>query len=174
MHDQPEHDNDNEEFAVKSKTQIKKDMLELTELGHQLAKLKAEELAQIPLDDELLSAIKESHNITQNSARKRHFQFIGKLIRKADSDAILEAHNSLQDKHNNAARRLHAVENWRDKLLSGENSEFESFVKHYPNADRQQIRALIRSAAKEKQSQKPPASARKLFKLIRDTLDSDD
>lgn len=162
------------EFEVKSKTQRKKDTLELTELGRALAQLKPEELAQIPLDDELLAAIKESRKITQNAARKRHFQFIGKLMRKTNSQAIVAAHQQLLDKHNNAARRLHAVENWRDQLLSGDSDIFQSFVEQHPAADRQQIRALVRAAAKEAQQGKAPASARKLFKLVRDTLSIDD
>jgi len=170
MHNEPEDFADEDGIEEKSRTQVKKEMLALTELGHNLAKLKPEQLAQIPLSDALLRAIQESSKITQNSARKRHFQFIGKLMRKTDSEAIVNAYQALEDKHKNAARQLHAIEKWRDQLLSGDNEAFGSFIGIYPNADRQQIRALIRSAQREAQSNKPPTSARKLFKLIRETI----
>lgn len=41
----------------------------------------------------------------------------------------------------------------------------------YPSLDRQLLRQLIRNARRERDADKPPASARKLFRLLRDAAD---
>jgi len=45
-----------------------------------------------------------------------------------------------------------------------------AFLNRYPHADAQHIRQLQRAAAKEKQNDKPPRSARLLFKVARDVV----
>jgi ribosome-associated protein len=46
-------------------------------------------LAKLPLTDELRRALADAPKHTANIARKRHLQFIGKLMRDQDTDAIL-------------------------------------------------------------------------------------
>jgi ribosome-associated protein len=41
-------------------------------------------------------------------------------------------------------------------------------VTKYPKGDRQHIRQLIMQAVKEKNANKPPASARKLFRYLKE------
>ncbi|TVZ40756.1 ribosome-associated protein [Alteromonadaceae bacterium 2753L.S.0a.02] len=152
---------------AKSKTQVKKEMLALQDLGVQLTELNAAQLDKMPLSDSLRKAIDESHKITQRSARKRHFQFIGKLMRDADGDAIQAAYDAIQEQQTFAVRQQHQIEHWRDQLLTGETQAVQAFVEQFPGCDIQQLRQLIRAAQKEASQQKPPSSARKLFKFIR-------
>jgi ribosome-associated protein len=62
------------------------------------------------------------------------------------------------------------VEQWRDRLLANEDNALSDFFDNYPNADRQVLRNLMRAAQKEKEHNKPPANARKLFKYLRDAI----
>ncbi|WNO09582.1 ribosome biogenesis factor YjgA [Teredinibacter sp. KSP-S5-2] len=161
---------DEDEFDGPSKTQIKKEMHELQELGVKLTELTLEQISRLPLTEELYNAITEAPKITQRSAKKRHMQFIGKLMRKADGDAIREAYDEIQEAQHQAARQLHLIEKWRDRLADGDNQALQNFIQEYPHADIQQLRQLIRQVQKETSQQKAPAAKRKLFKLIRETL----
>ena len=77
----------NEDELPKSKSQIKREMVDLKKLGERLLDLRDDQL-QTLTDERLLEAIKEARKITKLNARKRHLQFIGKLMRDADLDAI--------------------------------------------------------------------------------------
>ena len=160
--------NDDAFDGEKSKTQIKRELHELVELGERLTTLKADTLARLPLTDELRKALAEACKHTAHGARKRHMSFVGKLMRVQDLDAIhalLEQMDSSTRQYN---ERFHGLERWRDRLIDGNDEDLERFVNEYPDTDRQQLRSLIRHAQHEKARNKPPAAARKVFKYIRD------
>ena len=162
--DDPSHE---EEEEYKSKTQIKREMEALQELGKKLIGQKPEMLAKLPLSDQLRAALKEAERIRQNEAKRRHLQYIGKLMRDVDVELIRE-HIERQEAGTRAyTQHFHQLESWRDKLLA-DDKQIDPFLEAYPNGDRQHLRQMIRNAAKEAKQNKPPASARKLFKYIRE------
>ena len=73
----------------KSKTQVKRELHALVELGERLTTFKPDVLAKLPLTDALRKALAEAPKHTANVARKRHILFIGKLMRDQDQEAIL-------------------------------------------------------------------------------------
>lgn len=159
------------EEEIISKTAVKKECIALQDLGEALTELKDDHLARIPLEEPLLSTILETRRITKNGAKKRHMQFIGKLMRAADHDAINDAYQAIVDEQQNDARQLHIVEHWRDRLLdSNDKDALADFFNTCNHADRQQVRQLQKNAQTERTKNKPPTSARKLFRLIRETL----
>ncbi len=151
----------------KSKTQVKREMEALQELGKKLLGQKPEFLAKLPLSDELRAALKESERIRQNEAKRRHLQFIGKLMRDVDADLIRQHLDRQEAGTREYVQHFHQLENWRDRLL-GDVEEITAFMQAYPQADRQHLRQLIRNAEREAAHNKPPASSRKLFKYIRE------
>lgn len=166
MNDQFE-DAFNEEEEGKSKSQIKREMEALQKLGKKLLDQKPEFLDKLPLGDRLRAAIEESKRITQNEAKRRHLQFIGKLMRDVDAEVIQE-HIERQEAGSRAhAQHFHTLENWRDQLIAHDDN-LVPFLEQYAEADRQHIRQLVRNARKEAAQNKPPASSRKLFKYIRE------
>lgn len=66
-------------------------MEQLQEYGLQLMALKPHDLARLPLDGELLRAIEESRRITAHEARRRHAQYVGKLMRDEQSQRVIPA-----------------------------------------------------------------------------------
>lgn len=71
-------------YAGPSKTQVKKDMLELQELGLALGELPTVQFNALDLDQPLRDALVELKRLRNFSARKRQGQFIGKLLRGRD------------------------------------------------------------------------------------------
>lgn len=151
----------------KSKTQVKKEMHALQKLGEDMMQLNKEQLATIPLPDNLRMAIEQAQGM-KKEARRRQLQYIGKLMRNTEIDAVQNAYDGIREKQNRNARALHLVEQWRDNLIQGDDKAITDFVTAFPDADRQQLRQLVRGAKQEVSQQKPPAQARKLFKFIRD------
>ncbi|MGX1173026.1 ribosome-associated protein [Pseudomonas sp. NFIX10] len=152
----------------KSKSQVKRELHALVDLGERLTTLKPDLLAKLPLTDALRRALADAPKHTAHIARKRHLQFIGKLMRDQDTDAILVLLDQLDASTRQYNERFHNLERWRDRLIAGDDGVLEKFVIDYPEADRQQLRSLIRQAQHELAQNKPPASSRKIFKYIRE------
>ncbi len=159
---------DNTFSEEKSKTQIKRELHALQDLGDRLTTLKADQLACLPLSDALLKAIQEAPKHKVHAARKRHIQYIGKLMRDQDLDAI----NSLLAQMDSSTReyneRFHSLERWRDRLIGGTDNDLEALLAEYPDADVQHLRQVIRHAQHETAHNKPPTAARKLFRYLRE------
>ena len=71
---QADHDIDDDDFdgiEEKSKSQLKREMHELQELGEALVKLSDKELKKIPLPEELVDPIMLARRITANSGKRR-------------------------------------------------------------------------------------------------------
>ncbi|WP_428241980.1 ribosome biogenesis factor YjgA [Gynuella sp.] len=161
-------DSSEDDIEWVSKTRMKKEMHELQEIGMKLMELNQSQLDTIPLTDELIAAITESKRITSREARRRHSQFVGRLMRKADYDAIVHG-IELLDPASDAYARLHQQsERWRDRLLTGDNDELVAWFDQYPDCDRQQLRNLLRNSLKEIE-QKPDSwlARKKLYQFIK-------
>jgi ribosome-associated protein len=152
----------------KSKTQVKRELHALVDLGERLTTLKPDLLNRLPLTDGLRRALADAPKHTANIARKRHILFIGKLMRDQDIDAILTLIDQLDASTRQYNERFHGLERWRDRLLGGDDAVLDSFVGDYPETDRQHLRQLIRQAQHEVAQSKPPAASRKIFKYIRE------
>ncbi len=82
------HDDDSQ-FEEKSKSQIKRELHALQDLGERLTTLQPQLLERLPLTDPLRKALLEAPKHKAHIARKRHIQYIGKLMRDQDVDAIV-------------------------------------------------------------------------------------
>jgi ribosome-associated protein len=152
----------------KSKSQVKRELHALQDLGQRLTTLKPDLLNKLPLTDALRRALAEAPKHTANVAKKRHVQFIGKLMREQDIDAITTLLDQLDASTRQYNERFHNLERWRDRLIGGTDETLEAFVGDYPQADRQHLRQLIRLAQHEAAQNKAPATSRKIFKYIRE------
>jgi ribosome-associated protein len=159
---------DNIEPDGVSKSQLKREMLDLQLVGERLVKMSAAQLADFPLTPALQDALEESHRIKGHGAMRRHVRRVGKLLRHADSDAIRQLLERLDNSALLEKQRFHQLEQWRDRLLEGGDGALTELLELYPEADRQRLRQLIRVAHKEQQQEAPPAAARKLFGYLRE------
>src|SRR5690606_19502410 len=133
-----------------SKTQRKRDMHALQELGNQLVELGPDQLRQLPLSDTLHGAIIEARRITSREARRRQMQYVGKLMRNADAQAIRHQLEIWRHGTDEDTRAMHHLEALRDVLIDSDDALTE-FLQTYPATDVQALRALIRAARKEAQ-----------------------
>jgi len=155
-----------------SKSQRKRDMHALQKLGEQLVELNRDQFVRLNLPDELREAIEFAHRVKGHEARRRHMQYLGKLMRQVDADAIRAALDLVAGESRAAVSLMHRAETWRDRLLDDDDA-LTTWVAEYPEADVQWLRAAIRSARRERELQQPPKHARELYRRLHERLDGE-
>ncbi|HWP20704.1 MAG TPA: ribosome biogenesis factor YjgA [Burkholderiaceae bacterium] len=160
------------EAARPSKTQRKKAMHELQDLGDALAALPAHKLAEVDMPESLREAILEFQRTRSHEGRRRQMQYIGKLMRGADPQPLREAVAEHQLGRARDALELHRAERWREDLLADDQALTRWMAEH-PDCDVQQLRALIRAARKDAAAtpeQRSGRAYRELFQFIKPYL----
>ncbi|MCW8194387.1 DUF615 domain-containing protein [Proteobacteria bacterium 005FR1] len=159
------------EETDKSKSQRKREMTALQDLGRQLMDFNDQQLAQFPLTEDLRKAFRDYKRIKSNEAKRRQMQYIGKLMRSEDHEGIEAVFERFAAERHLSVQQEHLAESWRERLLEDDTGDqLTAFVDEYPQCDRQELRNLVRSAAQERKAGKPPAQARKLFRLLREIV----
>jgi ribosome-associated protein len=153
-----------------SKSQAKRDMLALQELGEELIQLPLPQLAKIPLPDDLLEAIHFAHSLKSNEARRRHLQYVGKLMRTVDPLPLQEALAKLRLVHRKNVSQFHKVEECREELIEKGDEALQKLLENYPDLDRQQLRQLIRKVQQDRANNKNTGAESELFKFLRELL----
>ncbi|HGM5490902.1 TPA: ribosome biogenesis factor YjgA [Serratia fonticola] len=172
LDDVPENENeDDDEIIWVSKSEIKRDAEALKDLGTELVELGKNALERIPLDEDLRAAIELAQKI-KKEGRRRQIQLIGKMLRARDVEPIQTALDKLKNRHNQQVSLFHKLEALRDRLVAEGDDAIPSVLDLYPEADRQQLRALIRNAQKEQAANKPPKSFRQIFQYLRDLAEA--
>lgn len=155
-----------------SKTQRKKQMHALQDLGAALVALNEDQLAAMALPDNLHDAVLEAKGITKFEARRRQLQYIGKLMRTVDPEPIrmrIDVWTATSREH---TAQLHLIERWRERLLADESALGE-LLGAYPRADAQRLRTLVHNTQRERDANKPPKSYRALFQALREIISNE-
>jgi len=155
-----------------SKSQKKRDCEALQSVSDKLLELKPEELALLDLPDELEDALQEAHRIHSNSALKRQRQYLGKIMRNCDSSKIVKQLNAVIHRHDTNTAQFRKIERWRDRLVDNDKAVLGEIINELPDLDRHHVHNLVRQAAKEALAEKPPTASRKLFKYLRELVES--
>ncbi|WP_407351938.1 ribosome biogenesis factor YjgA [Luteimonas sp. R10] len=166
-------DEDSGEYLGPSRSQQRRDALEVLALGERLVALSPAQLRQLPIPDPLLPHILDAQRIGSHIARKRQLAFLAKQMRREDEDTLHAIRDAL-DAGGESARQetalLHRAEAWRDRLLAEGDAALAELLSEHPSADRQHVRQLVRNALEERRLDKPPRAYRELFRLLRETL----
>jgi len=166
-----EQDYEDYEEPGKSKSQVKREMLELQALGKKLVELPEKHLLQIPIADKLKEAIVAARSM-KLAALKRQLKFIGGLMQDEDEALIRSKLDELKKPHKVEVEKFHEVEQWRDYLLQGDQELMNDLAGKFENFERQYVSQLIRNAKKEQANSKPPKSSRLLFKYLSELQNS--
>jgi ribosome-associated protein len=162
-----------ETWAIRpNKSQIKRDIAVIHKMCDEIVALAPAQIERLGLPENMVLAMQEAAKMPLKSARKRQMKFITGMMRKLDIEPIEIALAKIQAKSAHAARELHQLERWRNRLLTDDKSALTEFLGQYPEADAQQLRQLIRNTKKELEAEKPPKSARQLFRYLRELLDA--
>lgn len=160
---------DNEDDGP-SKSELKRQVRELQDLGDELVALPPVELDALQLPEDLRDAVIEGRRITAHGARVRQRLYIGKLLRRVDVEPIRAALARRADVDRQRIRREHVIEQWRERLLADDAAAWTELGERVAPGDLQRLRALARQARAERDAARPPAAARQLFRRLRELL----
>ena len=153
-----------------SKSQAKRDVEAMQKLGEKLVKLSPNEVDKFDLEERLKDAILFAQTIRSHSAHRRQMQLIGKLMRQTDAENIEAQFERYHNQLTEQTAQFHQIESWRDRLIQEGDSAINEVLSDYPQLERSRLRQLTRNIHKETEQNKPPKSARQLFKYLKENM----
>ncbi len=158
-----------EERDFISKTQRKRQMAELQDVGAALVRLTPEQLARIDLPQTLREAVLACRGFTRHEAIRRQVQYIGRIMRELDAGPIVEQLAALHAPSRKQTALFHLAEKWRDELLA-DPAALARFEREFPHADAHRLRALVEAARDERTAKRAPKHHRELFHALNDAI----
>jgi len=155
-----------------SKSQRKRDMHALQDLGERLVEMPVSRFEKLELPEEFVDAVALARKITAHEGRRRQMQYIGKLMRRVDVDMIRAALDMDDAQHRRETAVMHAAERWREALVETPDRLAE-FHERHPAAVRRGLHAMIRAARAETAKQQHGRHYRDLYRELRDILLAD-
>ena len=152
----------------KSKSERKREVTALQDLGERLLELSQEQLNNIRIPQELQDALILAKTLKSRGARRRQMQYIGVLMRRIDPEPIRLMIHEIDKGQKHKAREFQQLETMRNSLIDGDDTVFEEIIRRFPDADILRLRQLVRGARKEKKENKPPKQSRSLFRYLRE------
>ena len=156
-----------------SKTRLKQASHDLQDLGQAVVGLPTDRLDALPISETLLEAVREFKRTRTHEGKRRQMQYIGKLMRGADTAPILQAVTDMQLGRAKDSLALHQAERWRAELIADDEAATRWAAEH-PDTDVQQLRNLIRNARKDASLSPEKRSGRafrELFQFVRQHSD---
>ena len=159
------------EYEIVSKSEMKREMERLQQLGKRLTELNTSQWQTLTISDVLHAALVESKRLKNHEAKRRHMQYIGKLMRDENWELIQQQVDLLDPSSEAYGRRIGQMEKWRERLIKDAKA-MNAFIDEYPDVDRQHLRNLVRNASKEMAGDepKPGSGYKKLFQFIKETM----
>lgn len=135
----------NTESDLPSKTRLKQDATDLQQLGQKLTTYSSAVLRKLSLNEILISAIEEYNRLPNSyGARRRQLQFIGKLMRDLDYDAVVKSIDDLESGHLRKKKKPSAAKLLCEAILESGDAEINAALEQHPQLNRQTMRQLYR------------------------------
>jgi ribosome-associated protein len=159
--------------AAPSKSARKRELHALQDLAEEMLGLPRAELERLDLGADTWVAIDETARIKDRRAMRRHIKRVANCLARENTEPLQTLVDAREQKARQAAARHHQVERWRARLIEEGDAALTDFLDEYPVADRQQLRTLVRAAQRDAARERPDAP-RKLFRLLRELMDTAD
>ncbi len=151
--------------AEKSKSQIKRELLALDPLTEELMDLPDKQLNSLGLSDNLLAALRTARSL-KRGALKRQLRYARGLLAEEDHAGVAAAVAAFKQPRREQVDAMHQLEDWRERLIEGDQALLDELFGRYPEVDRQHLLQLLRNAKAERVAGKTPRAARALFKFL--------
>ncbi|MEK9776943.1 MAG: ribosome biogenesis factor YjgA [Quisquiliibacterium sp.] len=158
--------------AKPSKSQLKREMLALQELGERLVQLQPAKLRSLPIPQELITAVELAQRIgNSRGGLRRQRQYIGRLMRQIDAGPLRDALSADGAQHRNEVALMHAAERWRERLLAEPGALSELATTHSVDEPRlAELGDLVKACHAEQAKGETGRHYRELYRCLRDAL----
>ena len=155
-----------QEYAVRpNKSQLKREIRALNDLGKELSKLPSSQLQQIPLSEVMRREIILASKL-ERGALQRQLRRVASLMQNEEVDEIRAAFERLKQPDRAQIRMMHKLESFRDRLIAQDDSVLNEIQNEFGQPDFQHLRQLQRNAIAELKAGKPPKNKRLIFKYL--------
>lgn len=156
-----------EEFEdePKSKSQKKRDHIAFQTLARQLIEMPTRTFERLDIPEEVRDHLVLGRTL-KRGALKRQIKFIGGVLSEVDAAPLISQIQALDADHRSEVATLHELENWRERLIAGDEELLEHLQSKVEVLDRQHVRQLARNARREKERSEAPRSARALLRYL--------
>ncbi len=166
-----EHDIDEFDEELKSKSEIKREMHDLQDFAASLIKLSKHQRSKIPFTEELLADLALADKIkNKHEALRRHVRHMAKVLSETDLDPINHALDVMANKHQQETAKFNKLEELREALIEQGSELIEELLSEHESMERQKLRQLVRQAAKEKKLEKLGKNYRELFSYLKEHI----
>ena len=155
------------EDIIKSKTELKKEAEAIQDLGIKISELSDSIIENLSLSKSVIDAIFEYKRIKKNSAKRRQAQYIGKLMRDIDLEAVRHEVNLIENHSRINVEIEYKAEKLREQLLMSDQEKSKFFNDYVVNSDFNQ--ALV-GARKEITQNKRGKNYKNLFRMIKEII----
>lgn len=152
-----------------SKSALKREQLQLQQLGERLIELSAEELHALPIDERLRDAVIAASGMRAHGALRRQKQLIGKLMRNCDPEPIRHA-LAARDADDRLEKRIFAdAERWRAQIMADGDVAIRPFCE-LTGASAESLRELLGRIRRCTNERTGKGLHRRLFREIHGAL----
>ena len=116
------------------------------ELARALCDCTNKQLSRLVLQDALLEVVLQARRIESPGARDRALRLVRRELRGGDSEDVRRQLDAVLHPVSKVSQQQ--IEGWVNRLLADGDPAIEEFIAAHSNADRQQLRGLVRSVAK--------------------------
>ena len=134
--------------SPKSKSQRKREHLDLQVLAERLVGINDEQLSRVALDPPLRDTVVAARGL-KRGAYRRQLRYLARRLSYLDVEAVRASLAVVLEADAAAGPRLRHLERLREQLISDGDAALETIIDAYPDADRQQLRQLVRGARSE-------------------------
>ncbi|ASK77957.1 hypothetical protein CF386_02300 [Paraphotobacterium marinum] len=149
-------ENLDDEIIYVSKSELKRDMLEIQNLGEKISQLSLKNIQKMKLSDELYNEIIKLRNF-KHEARRRQLQYIGKVLRNIDNfEDIAKQYDLITNPQKVIEKKRNILDTLFNSLNNNLEDEMSKLEKSVPNLDKKRLRQLFRiyrSATEESSAQ---------------------
>ncbi|MBA6254127.1 MAG: ribosome-associated protein [Colwellia sp.] len=166
----PDSANDIDELdeELKSKSEVKREMIQLQIFGQSLIDLSKHQRSKIPFTEEIKDALILADKIkNKHEALRRHVRHLARILSESDLEPIKHALDVMANKHQQETAKFVKLEKMRDDAIDEGNDFVEALLNEHESMERQKLRQLVRQAAKEKKAEKLGKYYKELFDYLK-------
>ena len=166
----PDSSNDIDELdeELKSKSEVKREMIQLQIFGQKLIDLSKHQRSKIPFTVDVKDALILADKINnKHEALRRHVRHLAKILSETDLEPIKHALDVMANKHQQETAKFIKLEKMRDNAVDQGSDFIEALLTEHESMERQKLRQLVRQASKEKKSEKPGKYYKELFEYLK-------
>lgn len=149
-----------------SRTEKTRAAAQVNQLGVQISALSPANLDRLDLPERLREEIEVCRRLKPR-ARGRQNRLIGQLLRAEDHESIRLRLDGLNEGPREGVQREKMNERWLSRIIEEGDTVVEELIVECPQADRQRLRSLGRSARQDPEAKRSKRARRELLRMIR-------